>query len=757
MHKETLLIIFCFIKYITSQGQGLQWILLTDGTSGDTPAARRDAAMGYDSTFLIVFGGRGLTGLPLQDTSAFNLIQGGWEQLYFQNPPSNRYGMAYASPSSYTLNSGMYIFGGFGYQQSTFNNPYIGYGSGGSNQINYNYATPPNFIQNPSLMNNPNYVNNPNYNPMSGVANGDVFNDQNYQPVPDSWFLNFQSKQWQQLQTTPYERGFGSAAISPFGSMYLSSYSSQPRVVISMGKTRDWMYSNVDSIGIMQDMASLNPSYAHARYSHSTAMLTDNQMLLYGGCLSGYGKGGPCPSKDTWLMNIDNGHWERISDCPPTKMGAVMVAVPSYGTCASPYAGVFPNQNMGQEQTIAILWGGRESNPSSIAVRIIACLMVKETYPSPRDEVAVFSLSSKQWYMKKARPFQDGSYPLLREGAAFSAGCFQGMPASSQDALNAPVSRGCVYPFSYYHLHGIFQFFTYGVIFPFGYIVGRYAPDTAIRKPLHMILQIFGILLTICGFSFGVHSVRAPSWLHFKHPHAIIGIITFILTIIQFVMGLIGAVFIKKRHPENNRREESVKHVQEEPWQAETPWRLGHVGLGTLVLLLGLINISLGVFLAVLPMPVWIIWYIYLGLLVIILALLEIRRALTNLNKEGASYRTPGNKRSQINGGESYHSSYSEEPQLTKRSFNGRLPPSSGDRNLRRDKIPLLESESISRDPRQRPNDVTGSASLPQYNRPTERDYHPRQQQPHTRGKEVGLDYYVGYTPEHETAMPYVI
>jgi hypothetical protein len=64
------------------------------------------------------------------------------------------------------------------------------------------------------------------------------------------------------------------------------------------------------------------------------------------------------------------------------------------------------------------------------------------------------------------------------------------LQASPQDALNAPGSRGCIYPFSYYHLHGIFQFFTYGVIFPIGYLVGRHAVNLSVRRPLHMSLQV---------------------------------------------------------------------------------------------------------------------------------------------------------------------------------------------------------------------------------------------------------------------------
>jgi hypothetical protein len=56
--------------------------------------------------------------------------------------------------------------------------------------------------------------------------------------------------------------------------------------------------------------------------------------------------------------------------------------------------------------------------------------------------------------------------------------------------LSAPGTRGCIYPFSFYHLHGIFQFFTYGVIFPIGYLVGRHAGNLSVKRPLHMGLQV---------------------------------------------------------------------------------------------------------------------------------------------------------------------------------------------------------------------------------------------------------------------------
>ncbi|CAF5128222.1 unnamed protein product, partial [Rotaria sp. Silwood1] len=109
--------------------------------------------------------------------------------------PPGRYGMASAS----SVTSGLYIFGGFGFQGSSpYYNPYLSYAAA-QDVPNYNYETPPNFIQNPILMNNPNFVNNPNYNPLSGTGynHGKNYNDdddrvdENYYPFRDAWFLSY--------------------------------------------------------------------------------------------------------------------------------------------------------------------------------------------------------------------------------------------------------------------------------------------------------------------------------------------------------------------------------------------------------------------------------------------------------------------------------------------------------------------------------------------------------------------------------------
>jgi hypothetical protein len=77
MNSNILIYLAIFLIFVsTTYTQQLQWILLTDGTSVDTPIARRDAALGFDQTFLILFGGRTQTGMPLQDCYAFNLLTG---------------------------------------------------------------------------------------------------------------------------------------------------------------------------------------------------------------------------------------------------------------------------------------------------------------------------------------------------------------------------------------------------------------------------------------------------------------------------------------------------------------------------------------------------------------------------------------------------------------------------------------------------------------------------------------------------------
>jgi hypothetical protein len=64
------------------------------------------------------------------------------------------------------------------------------------------------------------------------------------------------------------------------------------------------------------------------------------------------------------------------------------------------------------------------------------------------------------------------------------------LQASPQEALGAPTGRSCIYPFSFYHLHGMFQFFAYGLLFPIGYLIGAHGRNYAKGRLLHMTIQV---------------------------------------------------------------------------------------------------------------------------------------------------------------------------------------------------------------------------------------------------------------------------
>lgn len=76
MLKLSIYLHLFLISILSINCQQLQWILLSDGSAGDAPMARRDAALGFDSSFLILYGGRDQSGMPRQDSYAFNILQG---------------------------------------------------------------------------------------------------------------------------------------------------------------------------------------------------------------------------------------------------------------------------------------------------------------------------------------------------------------------------------------------------------------------------------------------------------------------------------------------------------------------------------------------------------------------------------------------------------------------------------------------------------------------------------------------------------
>lgn len=96
-------------------------------------------------------------------------------------------------------------------------------------------------------------------------------------------------------------------------------------------------------------------NYPHARMFASSAMISPDELIIYGGCLSGGMTGGPCPSSDSWIFSYQSNRWEKIdSTSISPRVYSSMASIVSDGYRKS-----------------AILFSGLQKDKTIISVRII--------------------------------------------------------------------------------------------------------------------------------------------------------------------------------------------------------------------------------------------------------------------------------------------------------------------------------------------------------------------------------------------------
>jgi hypothetical protein len=59
-------------------------------------------------------------------------------------------------------------------------------------------------------------------------------------------------------------------------------------------------------------------------------MISPDDMLIFGGCMSGAFSGGPCPASDSWAYNYPKNKWEKVdSTCISPRMYSAMTSLVS--------------------------------------------------------------------------------------------------------------------------------------------------------------------------------------------------------------------------------------------------------------------------------------------------------------------------------------------------------------------------------------------------------------------------------------------
>lgn len=105
-------------------------------------------------------------------------------------------------------------------------------------------------------------------------------------------------------------------------------------------------------------------------------MISPDELLLHGGCLSGGMSGGPCPSADSWLYSYTRNRWEKIdSTSISPRLFSSMASLVSDGFRQS-----------------AVMFSGLEKDKT-----------ILKTDEEREDEVALYDSFAKRWVRKRVQ------------------------------------------------------------------------------------------------------------------------------------------------------------------------------------------------------------------------------------------------------------------------------------------------------------------------------------------------------------------
>ena len=133
---------------------------------------------------------------------------------------------------------------------------------------------------------------------------------------------------------------------------------------------------------------------------------------------------------------------------------------------------------------------------------------------------------------------------------------------------------------------------AFGILFPTGFIIARYFRCSGSKAwfVAHVTVQLAAVAFSVPAFVmiWFAGASKQPT-----HPHAIIGIFLMLFMLIQPING-----FLRPHIKEGEKK-----------FLYRKTWEVIHRSWG---ITLGLLEVSLGVFLIVPPAPVWIVWSIML-------------------------------------------------------------------------------------------------------------------------------------------------
>jgi hypothetical protein len=314
----------------------------------------------------------------------------------------------------------------------------------------------------------------------------------------DTWVFSFDTEQWTEIQPTGngisvrYGGHFGVHYRSNTSTFWIGSgftmttglasrYSDLYQLVFTRPTTAAWttLWDNPSSGN------QFNPLTPHGRCLQGSAVVSENVMVIYGGCMRGGSGGGPCPTNDAWSFDSTTGRWTQIPSCPTPRVWSAMAPLTN-------------------RPGMAVLYGGSEKfSPQLISVVLY-----------PEDEVFVVDANTNGWLRLHVGSI-NGSLPGRRYRHAMAAGengvvyMFGGQDVDGSSQFNdlwilsgdvegaSRFTSQCdAVWFSYAHLHGLLMGTAWGLLLPLGFLIARYYKNTKkIWFVFHVSLQVRTVLV----------------------------------------------------------------------------------------------------------------------------------------------------------------------------------------------------------------------------------------------------------------------
>jgi hypothetical protein len=227
----------------------------------------------------------------------------------------------------------------------------------------------------------------------------------------DLWIYDFSDDQWRKMDQT-FISIMPEPRYATVGGIYPSyEYSSDEKnnLYLAMGRSQYNMYNNmyaftftdlraVSGIWEMIYTDILTGPYSftspHGRTFASSAVISPDELLIHGGCLSGGFSGGPCPSFDSWIYSYSKNKWEKIdSSCISPRSFSSMASLVSDGFRQS-----------------AVMFSGYEKDSTML-----------KTDSEREEEVALYDSLARKWVKKRVQGFY---FPEKRNGHVMCTGKF---------------------------------------------------------------------------------------------------------------------------------------------------------------------------------------------------------------------------------------------------------------------------------------------------------------------------------------------